>query len=47
MHDIEGYTHDEIGSALGIPIGTSKARLFDARAKLRAALAIFAGDTIS
>ena len=47
MHDVEGYTHDEIGTALGIPAGTSKARLFDARAKLRAALALFAGDTIS
>jgi RNA polymerase sigma-70 factor (ECF subfamily) len=47
MHDIEGYTHDEIGQTLGIPIGTSKARLFDARAKLRAALAPFAGDYIA
>jgi RNA polymerase sigma-70 factor (ECF subfamily) len=47
MHDVEGYTHEEIGRALGIPVGTSKARLFDARAKLRAALAIFAGDTIA
>jgi RNA polymerase sigma-70 factor (ECF subfamily) len=44
MHDVEGYTHDEISNTLGIPVGTSKARLFDARAKLRAALAIFAGD---
>ena len=44
MHDIEGYTHEEIGQSLGIPIGTSKARLFDARAKLRTALAPFAGD---
>jgi RNA polymerase sigma-70 factor (ECF subfamily) len=44
MHDIEGYTHEEIGETLGIPIGTSKARLFDARAKLRTALAPFAGD---
>ena len=44
MHDIEGYTHEEIGETLGIPVGTSKARLFDARAKLRAALAPFAGD---
>jgi len=44
MHDVEGYTHEEIGAALGIPVGTSKARLFDARAKLRAALALFAGD---
>jgi RNA polymerase sigma-70 factor, ECF subfamily len=47
MHDIEGYTHEEIGSTLGIPTGTSKARLFDARAKLRAALAPFAGDYIA
>jgi RNA polymerase sigma-70 factor, ECF subfamily len=44
MHDVEGYTHDEIATTLGIPVGTSKARLFDARAKLRAALALFAGD---
>lgn len=44
MHDVEGFTHDEIGGALGIPTGTSKARLFDARAKLRAALSQFAGD---
>ena len=47
MHDIEGYTHEEIGETLGIPIGTSKARLFDARAKLRLALAPFAGDYIA
>jgi RNA polymerase sigma-70 factor (ECF subfamily) len=47
MHDVEGFTHEEIGRTLGIPVGTSKARLFDARAKLRAALAIFAGDTIA
>ncbi|MEP6618358.1 MAG: RNA polymerase sigma factor [bacterium] len=44
MHDVEGFTHEEIGNTLGIPVGTSKARLFDARAKLRAALAMFAGD---
>ena len=44
MHDVEGYTHEEIGTTLGIPTGTSKARLFDARAKLRAALVLFAGD---
>jgi RNA polymerase sigma-70 factor (ECF subfamily) len=46
MH-VEGYTHEEIGASLGIPTGTSKARLFDARAKLRAALAQFAGDHIA
>jgi len=47
MHDVEGYTHDEIAGSLGIPVGTSKARLFDARAKLRLALAAFAGDHIA
>ena len=47
MHDVEGYTHEEIATSLGIPVGTSKARLFDARAKLRMALAAFAGDHIA
>jgi RNA polymerase sigma-70 factor (ECF subfamily) len=41
MHDVEGYTHDEIGALLGIPAGTSKTRLFQGRAKLREALADF------
>ena len=47
MHDVEGFTHEEIGAALGIPPGTSKTRLFQGRAKLRAALADFRGDMIS
>lgn len=42
MHDLEGYTHDEIGSALGIAEGSSKARLSRARAMLREALSPFA-----
>ena len=42
MHAIEGYTHAEIGAALGIAEGTSKTRVFDARARLRVALADFA-----
>jgi RNA polymerase sigma-70 factor (ECF subfamily) len=41
MHDVEGFTHDEIGAALGIPAGTSKTRLFQGRAKLREMLADF------
>jgi len=41
MHDVEGYTHEEIGAVLGIQSGTSKAQLFRARAKLRVALADF------
>jgi RNA polymerase sigma-70 factor (ECF subfamily) len=42
MHDLEGYTHDEIGSALGIAEGSSKARLSRARAMLREELAPYA-----
>lgn len=41
LHDLEGYTHAEIGTLLGVAEGTSKARLFEARAKLRVALKDF------
>lgn len=44
MHDVEGFTHEEIGQVLEIPEGTSKARLFRARAALREKLADFAGE---
>jgi RNA polymerase sigma-70 factor, ECF subfamily len=44
MHDVEGYTHEEIASSLGVHPGTSKAQLFRARARLREALADFARD---
>jgi RNA polymerase sigma-70 factor (ECF subfamily) len=44
LHELEGYTHEEIGGMLGIEVGTSKAQLFRARAKLREALAPHAGD---
>ena len=44
MHDVEGFTHEEIGGALGVETGTSKAQLSRARAKLRVALADFAGE---
>jgi RNA polymerase sigma-70 factor (ECF subfamily) len=44
MYDVEGYTHEEIGRVLDMPSGTSKARLSRARAKLREALAEFAGE---
>jgi len=47
MHDVEGYTHQEIGAALGVETGTSKAQLSRARAKLREALADFAGEWAS
>ena len=35
LHDIEGYTHEEIGRLLGIETGTSKSQLHRARARLR------------
>jgi RNA polymerase sigma-70 factor (ECF subfamily) len=38
MHDVEGYSHGEIAASLGVAEGTSKARLFRARSKLREAL---------
>jgi RNA polymerase sigma-70 factor (ECF subfamily) len=44
MYDMEGYSHEEIGTVLGVPVGTSKARLSRAREKLREQLADFAGD---
>lgn len=38
MHELEGFTHDEIAAACGAPVGTIKARLSRARGKLRTAL---------
>lgn len=35
LHDVEGYTHEEIGRLLGIEPGTSKSQLFHARRRLR------------
>jgi RNA polymerase sigma-70 factor (ECF subfamily) len=47
LHDVEGYTHEEIAAQLGIQPGTSKAQLFRARARLRTELAEFAGEWAS
>jgi RNA polymerase sigma-70 factor (ECF subfamily) len=47
LHDVEGYTHEEIAATLNVEAGTSKARLSRARAKLRVALADFAGEWVS
>jgi len=44
MHDVEGYTHDEIATVLGIAEGTCKSRLSVARAQLREKLATFAKE---
>ena len=41
LHDIEGYTHEDIALMLGIQPGTSKSQLSRARAAMRRAL----GDT--
>jgi RNA polymerase sigma-70 factor (ECF subfamily) len=39
LHDVEGFTHEEIATQLGITAGGSKSQLFKARAKLRVLLA--------
>ena len=38
LHDIEGFTHEEIAEQLGITAGTSKGQLFKARRAVRARL---------
>ncbi len=35
LHDVEGYTHEDIADFLGITAGTSKSQLFKARARMR------------
>lgn len=35
LHDIEGYKHEEIAAAFGIPVGTAKSRLSRAHQALR------------
>ena len=44
LHDVEGYTHEEIAETLGITPGGSKSQLFKARAKLRKLLAHLIDD---
>ncbi len=39
LHDVEGYTHEEIAAELGITAGGSKSQLFKARVRLRKLLA--------
>jgi RNA polymerase sigma-70 factor (ECF subfamily) len=38
LHDVEGYTHEEVGEMLGVTAGTSKSQLFKARARMREVL---------
>jgi RNA polymerase sigma-70 factor, ECF subfamily len=47
LHDIEGYTHEEIAGLLGIDRGTSKSQLSRARRELRARLSGFPGKETS
>jgi RNA polymerase sigma-70 factor (ECF subfamily) len=43
LHDVEGFTHAEIGEMLGIPGGTARSDLHHARQKLRGLLANLKG----
>jgi RNA polymerase sigma-70 factor (ECF subfamily) len=38
LHDVEGYTHDEVARLTGVDVGTSKSQLSRARSALRARL---------
>jgi RNA polymerase sigma-70 factor (ECF subfamily) len=38
LHDVEGYTHEEIAQIAGVAVGTSKAQLSRARTLLRKVL---------
>ncbi len=40
LHDVEGYTHQEIGNQLGITDGTSKSQLHGARKAMRRLLSL-------
>jgi RNA polymerase sigma-70 factor (ECF subfamily) len=43
LHDVEGYTHEEIAEVLGVTSGTSKSQLFKARSKMREMLVALDG----
>jgi RNA polymerase sigma-70 factor (ECF subfamily) len=45
MYSLEGYSHAEIAAAVGIAEGTSRSRVFEARAQLRARLALHLEDS--
>ncbi len=44
LHDVEGYTHEEIGEMLGVNPGTCKSQLFKARARMRKLLSPLPAD---
>ncbi len=39
LHDVEGWTHDEIAETLDVAVGTSKSQLHKARARMRELIA--------
>ena len=39
LFDVEGYSHNEVATALNIPVGTARSDVFHARRALRKALA--------
>jgi RNA polymerase sigma-70 factor (ECF subfamily) len=45
LHDVEGFTHGEIGTMLGIPEGTARSDLHHARAALRRILKDIRSDS--
>ena len=45
LHDVEGFTHGEIGQMLGIPEGTARSDLHHARAALRRLLKDMRSET--
>ena len=44
LHDLEGWTHDEISERMRVPSGTVRSHLHFARKKLRAMLGDFSGE---
>ncbi len=38
LFEVEGFTHREVGDILGVPEGTSKTLLFEARRQLQSRL---------
>jgi RNA polymerase sigma-70 factor (ECF subfamily) len=43
LFDVEGYSHREIASILGVPDGTVRSDVFHARRSLRSAMAPWKG----
>jgi len=44
LHDVEGFTHEEIAGQLDVSVNTSKSQLFHARRTLRSLLAPAGGE---